>query len=472
MEQAFETRKVAIPYFVAAVALFLLQVTYGLIGVFQHMFPLWLRDTAFSFNVIRQTHVNLAIFWILLGIMGATFYILAEDTGTELHSPWLARAQFWLLVVAGIAAVVSPVFGYTEGREYLEAPRPVDWAIVAAAVLFTYNIFQTIRRKTRRDWRPTLTLLVAGLVGLAAVYLAGMIFFRNLVVDEYFRWWVVHLWVEGTWELIAGAIAGFFLIGMTGIDRSKVARLLYVEAALVLLTGILGTGHHYYWIGAPAFWLWVGGFFSALEPAPLAMMVWDTRKMIFDRTRQEANRVAWLFIVGSVVLNLIGAGMWGFAITLPQVNRFTHGTFLTPAHGHPALFGTYGLLILGVIYYALPEMRGIKRFHQGTGVAAFWLLIAGLAVMTGAMTVAGIVQSYLQPVMGLSFADVRPLLWPHKVAWAVGGIIFTAGAVVLAWDLYRLVTRRPGTPGPDERLPVNGKRREAEPEKALSRSRS
>lgn len=467
----FETRKIAIPYFVAAVILFLLQIVFGLIGAFQHVYPLWLRDTNFAFGVIRQIHVNLAIFWLLLGIMGATFYILAEDTGTELYSPRLAWIQFWLLVAAGVATVISSILGYSEGREYLEAPRPIDWIIVVAALLFTYNIFQTIRRKTRKEWRPTLTLLVAGLAGLTAVYLAGMIFFPNLVLDEYFRWWVVHLWVEGTWELIAGAIVGFFLIGMTGIDRSKVARLLYFEAALVLLTGILGTGHHYYWIGVPAFWLWVGGFFSALEPVPLSLMVWDTRKMLFERTREEANRVALLFIVGSVVLNLIGAGMMGFAITLPQVNRFTHGTFLTPAHGHPALFGTYGLLILGVIYYALPEMKGIKRFNQGPGVTSFWLLVIGLAVITGALTVAGVIQSYLQPVMGLSFRDVRPLLLPYKIAWAIGGIIFALGALVLALDLWRLV-RRPAVAGhPLESLQDNGKKAQADPEEALIRGR-
>jgi nitric oxide reductase subunit B len=125
---------------------------------------------------------------------------------------------------------------------------------------------------------------------------------------------VIHLWVEGAWELVTGAIMAFIMMRLTGVDRQVVEKWLYVEVGLFLFTGIVGTGHHYYWIGAPKYWLWFGGVFSALEPLPILLMVIDTMNHVRHRHTKIINPHTWTIAVGCAVFHMIGAGVWGFAI--------------------------------------------------------------------------------------------------------------------------------------------------------------
>ena len=149
-------------------------------------------------------------------------------------------------------------------------------------------------------------MLVIGLGALAFFYLFGMKFFANVALDQYFWWWVIHLWVEGAWELIAAALYALLLIRLFDFPRERAAKYVYLEAGLVLFTGILGTGHHYYWIGTPSYWLTVGGVFSALEPLPLLLMVFDALRI--DRARrgvEHPNRLARAWIIGGVTAGIV-----------------------------------------------------------------------------------------------------------------------------------------------------------------------
>lgn len=163
-------------------------------------------------------------------------------------------------------------------------------------------------------------------------------------------WYVVHIWVEGVWELVMASILAFMMLKLTGVDREVVEKWLYVIVALALFTGLLGTGHHYYWIGTPGYWQWIGSVFSSLEVAPFFAMVVFTFVMVWKGRREHhPNKAALLWALGCSTLAFFGAGVWGFMHTLASVNYYSHGTQITAAHGHLAFFGAYVSLNLAII---------------------------------------------------------------------------------------------------------------------------
>jgi len=156
-----------------------------------------------------------------------------------------------------VTAIVGFLFGWTQGRPLLEIPTELDFVVVIGALVFLFNVGMTMLKA--KNWTVIQGTLLGGLVFLALLYLFGMPFYRNLVIDWYYWWWVIHLWVEGAWELVTASIFAFVLMKLTGVDRQVVEKWVYVEIGLFLFTGLAGTGHHYYWIGAPKHWLWIGG---------------------------------------------------------------------------------------------------------------------------------------------------------------------------------------------------------------------
>jgi nitric oxide reductase subunit B len=219
--------------------------------------------------------------------------------------------------------------------------------------------------------------------------------------DKFYWWWVVHLWVEGVWELILGAILAFVLIKVTGVDREVIEKWLYVIIALTLITGIIGTGHHYFWIGTPEYWQWWGSVFSALEPIPFFMMTVFAFNMVNRRRREHPNKAATLWALGTGVMAFLGAGVWGFLHTLAPVNYYTHGSQVTAAHGHMAFYGAYAMVVMTMISYAMPMMRGREANSNKAQVVemwSFWLMTVAMVFITLFLTAAGILQVWLQRV--------------------------------------------------------------------------
>ena len=343
----YRSQKIAYWYFAVALILFTLQVVMGLWLAFSYSFtvPQWIVDN-FPFATARAMHTNLLVLWMLLGFMGGTYYIVPEETKSEIYSAKLAWFQLVALVVTGVVALVGFIFGWTQGRPLLEIPRPLDLVVVVGALVFLFNVGMTMYRAKR--WTAIQGTLLGGLLFLALLYLFGIPFYKNEVIDWYYWWWVIHLWVEGAWELVTAAIFAFVLMKLTGVDRQVVEKWLYVEIGLFLFTGIVGTGHHYYWIGAPKYWLWFGGIFSALEPLPILLMLIDTMSHVKKRQTEIKNPLTWTIAIGCAVMHMIGAGVWGFMHTLPQINYYTHGSQVTVSHGHLAFFGAYALLNITV----------------------------------------------------------------------------------------------------------------------------
>ncbi len=323
----FASQRVAYWYFLAALILFVLQLLVGLwiAGGYAFTYPQSVVD-ALPWGLTRAMHTNLLVLWMLLGFMGGTYYLVPEETEREIYSVPLAYLQLAAFLVTGVTALIGFAFGWTQGKPILEIPVALDWVVVIGALIFLFNVGMTVwkGRKT-----AVLGMLVGGLVFLALLYLFGMPFYRNLSTDWYYWWWVVHLWVEGAWELVTASILAFLLIKVTGVERRVIEKYLYIEAGLFMFSGIAGTGHHYYWLGAPRLWLWIGGIFSALEIVPIIAMVIDTFLHQRRAGRTTRNKVVWTFIVGTAVGHMVGAGLWGFAHTLPQINRFTHGSQIT-----------------------------------------------------------------------------------------------------------------------------------------------
>ncbi|WP_374403364.1 cbb3-type cytochrome c oxidase subunit I [Niveibacterium sp.] len=405
----YKSQAVAKPYFIAAIGLFVAQILFGLVMGLQYVVGDFLFP-AIPFNVARMVHTNALIVWLLMGFMGSAYYLVPEEAETELHSPKLALALFWIFLVAAALTVLgylmvpyatlAKITGNdllpTMGREFLEQPTITKIGIVVVALGFLFNLTMTFLkgRKTAIS-----SILLLGLWGLAVMFLFSFYNPDNLVKDKYYWWFVVHLWVEGVWELILGAILAFVLIKVTGVDREVIEKWLYVIITLTLISGILGTGHHFYWIGAPEYWQWIGSVFSALEPIPFFAMTVFAFNIVNKRRREHPNKAAVLWALGTSVMAFLGAGVWGFLHTLAPVNYYTHGTQITAAHGHMAFYGAYVMVVLTMISYAMPVIRGRAANSERSQVLemwSFWLMTIAMVFITLFLTAAGILQVYLQ----------------------------------------------------------------------------
>ena len=441
----YSSQSVAKLYFIAALGLFTGQIVFGITLGLQYLigdllFPL------IPFNIARMVHTNLLIVWLLFGFMGAAYYLVPEESETELHSPALAKALFWIFLVAGAAtilgylmvpyATLAEMTGNnllaTMGREFLEQPLPTKVGIVVVALGFLYNITMTVLKG--RKTAITLVLLM-GLWGLALMFLFSFVNPSNLVRDKMYWWFVVHLWVEGVWELILGAILAFVLVKTTGVDREVIDKWLYMIITFALVTGILGTGHHFYFIGLPGYWQWVGSVFSALEPIPFFMMTLFAFNMVQRRRREHPNQAAVLWAVGTAVMGFLGAGLWGFIHTLSPVNYYTHGSQITAAHGHLAFYGAYVLVVITMISYAMPILRGREANSvraQSWEMWSFWIMTISMGVMVLALTGAGILQVWLQrmPTEGaMPFMATQDQLRFFYWLRLYGGLGFLVGLV-------------------------------------------
>jgi len=430
----YQSQKIALWYFKTALLLFVLQVIMGLWLAVNYSFtvPQWIVDV-FPFSTARAIHTNLLVLWMLLGFMGGAYYIVPEETETEIFSPKLAWVQLVALVVTGVIALIGFVFGWTQGRPLLEIPRPLDIVVVVGALIFLFNIGITMFNA--RKWTVIQGTLLGGLLFLALLYLFGIPFYKNEVIDWYYWWWVIHLWVEGAWELVTGAIFAFILLKLTGVERQVVEKWLYVEIGLFLFTGIAGTGHHYYWIGAPKYWLWVGGVFSALEPLPILLMLIDTMNHVKHRQAQIKNPLTWTFAIGCATLHMIGAGVWGFMHTLPQINYYTHGSQVTVSHGHLAFFGAYALLNLTVFYYAIPKLKGIDVYDPARGKFGFWTMSTAMMLMGLSFGIAGVVQSYIERILGMGYMTAQSYMRLWMGVTFTLGLFFFTGVLVTVIDL-------------------------------------
>ena len=451
-------QKLALKYFTAAMVLFVAQIIFGLIAGMQFVNP-ELFYNVLDFNVNRTVHINAMIIWMLYGFIGSVYWLLEDESGTEVVGLKLGNLAFWVFTLAVTIVVLVFLFVQVgpgtmeslwlinEGREYIEAPRWADIGIVACVLVFFYNVAATFMKG---KWSGISGVLVLDLVALAGLYLCGMFYTTNISLDQYWWWWVIHMWVEATWEVLVGCIMAWGLMKTLGVSRRIVTTWLYIEVAMMFGSGILGIGHHYFWIGTPEYWWTIGGFFSALEPVPLVAMVVHS---VYDAGRhsfRSNNHPALAWLIAHAFGNFFGAGVWGFMHTLPQINLYTHGTQWSASHGHFAFFGAYATIIIAVIYIALQKSRGgvwMSEGMPGNGWKWKWslaLLNIGVIGMVMAMLVSGYEQSHIERAIGGStwagyFAAQTHVWFIQGMEWRmIFGWVTAAGTALLMWDLLTI----------------------------------
>ncbi|NPA46069.1 MAG: nitric-oxide reductase large subunit [Chlorobi bacterium] len=430
----YKSQKIAYWFWAFSMLVFTIQLTYGFFMGFARVGLDGLHQWI-PFNTAHTVHLNSLVVWLISGFMGAAYYIIPEETENELCCLKLAYVQLIALAVVAVAALVGYHVNYWEGRKFLEIPRPLDWLVALDVITFLFILLMTMlkgKRQTTTAW-----VLFGGLLGAALLYLPGMISFDSQILDSFFRWWVVHLWVEGVWELIMGAILAFLLIKLTGVDREVIEKWLYVIIGLTFLSGILGTGHHYYYIGVNKIWLIIGGIFSSLEPlAFLGMTLWALY-MYEKGEKRHPNKIAIYWTLNAAIVSFLGAGLLGLAHTLPQTNLYTHGTLVTAMHGHLAFWGAYASIVLAIMMYALPNLTGRKRYNKSISKWAFWLANVGIFTMVSAFAAAGIAQVYMERISGFDFGQVQKLLHPHFWVLITGATILSTGIILLLIDFIK-----------------------------------
>jgi len=449
----YSSQMVAKNYFIFALVLLAGEMLFGLILGTQYIAGDFLFPEI-PFNVARMVHTNLLIVLILFGFMGSAYYLVPEESERELWSPLLANIMFWIFAAAG----VSTILGYllvpyatlaeltynnllpTMGREFLEQPTITKIGIVVVALAFVLNIGMTILKGRKT---VITVVLLTGLIGLAVFFLFAFYVPDNLVLDKFFWWYVVHLWVEGVWELILGAILSFVLIKVTGVDREHIDKWLYLIIAMTLVSGIVGTGHHYFYIGAPSYWLWIGSIASAVEPLPFFLMILYAFTMAKQRRIDHDNKMALTWAKGTAVMAFLGAGVLGFLHTLAPVNFFTHGTQLTAAHGHLSFFGAYIMILFTIISYAMPILRGRPHGNcakaQAVERASFWMMVIGMLGVTSALVIAGTMQVFLQrlpDVDALSFMATQTEIVPVYMVRLAFGVMSVVGLFTYFYSFF------------------------------------
>jgi len=446
-------------------------------------------NTFLPFAFVRDVHLQAPIVWIGMSWIGAGLFLAPligkrEPKGQR----FLVNLIFWVLVIIVAGALIGDYLGVmgvvkqhwfwlgNQGLSYLELGRL--WQILFFVGLLVWSLVLL------RAFLPTLASLVKegrsflslfriehllwySTLGVAVIYAFGMIPLGapnpSFTITDFWRWWVVHLWVEWAFELFTAAVTGYFLMALGLVSRQLVERAVLFEWILILVSGILGTGHHMYWAGeSGSLWIGVGSMFSFLEVLPLFLLVIeaiDQRRHIAERVAFP-YRLAYLYILGSAFWNFVGAGVFGGGtLNAPLANYYEHGTFLTLNHAHTAMFGAFGLLALGLIYMVLRYLHGNQPWSDRPGVWAFWLYNAGL-VMWIVLNFFPIGWPQLEAVYTHGYAYARSLKFYETTnfwQWMrmPGDIVFAAGALLMAWDfLAKLRAQRGIQPTSSPKIPA------------------
>lgn len=370
-------------YFLAVMGLFLLQLMQGGLlahytvhpGSFYGISPI---SDNIPYNWPKSWHLQLAIFWIATAWVGAALY-LAPIAGRRepRHQGLLVDILFVAVVVVIVGALTGTVLGIKglggkawfwiahQGWEFLELGRLWQILLFAGLIIWLWIVARAVRPNFGRgqDAWGVVPFYTYSAIAIVSFFAFGLLYTPNthLTIADFWRWWVVHTWVEGIFEFFAAAAIAYVVTVLGLAPKQKALRAAYLTASLAMFSGIIGVGHHYYWFGDPDLWLALGGVISTMEPVPIVLLLLKvTLDSRHSPAAQESFPHKWplMFMGASAGWAFLGAGVFGFIITTPMINYYEHSTYLTMNHGHTALFGTYGMLAIGLMLFAL---RGLVK---------------------------------------------------------------------------------------------------------------
>lgn len=419
------------------------------------------------YAVTRTWHVQTGVFWIATAFLAAGLFLAPavggrEPKGQALGVGALLAALFlvvggsltgeWLSVKQRLSQDVSFWWGH-QGYEYVDLGRAWQIALWGGLFLWLFLMLRALAPALRqRDTSRTITLLFAGATAaIGLFYGAGLLFGArtHLSVMEYWRWWVVHLWVEGFMEVFATAAIAFIFAKMGLVRPASAGRAALFSTCIFLVAGIPGTFHHLYFSGTPVSIMAIGSSFSALEVVPLVFVgyeAWQTLKTQSFAPWMRRYRWPVRFFVGTAFWNFVGAGVFGFLINPPIALYYMQGLNTTPVHGHTALFGVYGLLAMGLMLVVLRHARSRAPWKEGALKFSFWAMNIGLGLMVLlSLLPIGLAQTWASVDVGLWYARSaeflqQPALETLRWLRIVGDTIFLAGAFAFAWFVIGLFT--------------------------------
>ena len=477
-------------YFLVVAALLLVQILAGTIMAHSYYdrasFYGYDINRLLPFNFLRDVHIQAPIVWIGLSWIGAALFLApAIAGGREAKGQhWLVELLFWvtLLVVAG--ALVGDYLGImgaidrgwfwfgNQGLSYIQLGRFWQIGFFIGLAFWSLLVMRALWPSAALWWRAAGQfwsgrirlehLIWASTINIAVLYVFGMIpltgIEKSFTLTDFWRWWVVHLWVEQSFEFFAASMSAYLLMAVGLVSRKLAERATYFEIILIFLGGVIGTGHHLYWAGGPSMWVPMGSMFSFIEVLPLVLLIIEAinHYRLIEAHREFKYRLAYAYVIGAAFWNFVGAGVFGGGtLNAPLVNYYEHGTFLTLNHAHTALFGAFGELAIGLVYFCLRYIHADRpAFGEKLGLWAFWLYNGGL-VLWILLNFFPIGWSQLDAVYehGLAYARSNDF-YNTTLFWQwmrlPGDVVFAIGALLMAWDF--IVKLRPLYPPAVDRL--------------------
>ncbi len=457
---ATPSQKVSSLFFGVAMALFLVQIIMGMVtahyaveGDSFYGVPI---QQFLPYAASRTWHLQLAVFWIATCWLAAGLYFgprfgKQEPKGQAWGNGGLLIALTvvvvgsligsWASVQGFLTGDASFLFGH-QGYEYVELGRVWQVLLLGGMVFWLWLMYRALQPALKSDGNRTGLnhFFLYSAITIPLFYAAGLMYTNHthLSVAEYWRWWVVHLWVEGFFEVFATVAIAYLCSELGFLKKSSALRATYLTAILYLGSGVIGTLHHLYFAGTPSFIAAMGSVASALEVVPLTLIGFEVVKTL--RLSQEAEgfyRWPLRFFLATCFWNLVGAGVFGFLINPPIVLYYSQGLNTTPIHAHSALFGVYGSLALALMLFALREIVPERAWNEKLLRFSFWSLNGGLVIMM----VFGLIPNGFYQLMqsvnhGTWYARSAEVLGSPWMQWTVwlripGDIVFSLGAIAI-----------------------------------------
>jgi nitric oxide reductase subunit B len=463
------SQRSVIKYFWVVTGLMLLQIIMGVItahyGVEGNGFYGFQLSRILPYPVTRTWHLQLGIFWIATAWLASGLYIGPAVSGVEPKGQRLgvnilflallivvlgSMAGEWLSIMNKMPEKYWFLFGHS-GYEYIDLGRFFQAALFIGLLLWLFLMTRAILPALKRkdEQRQILTLFLISTIAIALFYAAALMYGKhtNLSIAEYWRWWVVHLWVEGFFEVFATVVIAFLFARLKLVSLKTAGQATVLASTIFLSGGIIGTLHHLYFSGTPIMVLALGSVFSALEVVPLIFVGFEAWENIrLSRSKEWVKKYKWpiYYFVAVAFWNMVGAGLFGFMINPPIALYYMQGLNTTPVHGHAALFGVYGMLGIGLMLFTLRASKPDIEWNEKLLKFSFWAINFGLfAMVTFSLLPVGLMQTWASVKYGYWYARSAQFLQSgvmNNLRWSrvFGDTIFTVGIVVLVYFIFNL----------------------------------
>ncbi len=482
------SQRKAVKFFIVVVGLLFLQLNVG--GLMAHytvhpssFYGLDFIPKIFVYNWAKSWHLQTAIFWIAVAWVGSALYVGPIAGGREPRKQGLlVDLLFGAVVLVAVGALTGTALGVKglagkawfwighQGWEFLELGRLWQVLLFVGLVMWLVLVVRGVKPHLARgrDRWGTVPFYTYSAIAVVSFFAFGLFYSprTHITIADFWRWWVVHTWVEGIFEFFAAAAMAYVVTALGLAPRTKALRAAYLTACLAMFSGIIGVGHHYYWFGDPDLWIALGGVISTMEPVPILLLV---VKVALEAKGSPALREAYpykwplMFLGASSVWAFLGAGVFGFIITTPVINYYEHSTYLTMNHGHGALFGTYGMLAIGLMLFALRGLVRPEKWSNGLLKVAFLATNVGLLAMTVlTLLPVGLMQARAAYLHGLWYAR-SPAFYDEPWIKFIGqwriipDLIIITGVIALVIFVARAaVSLKPATVRDGEALVIPG----------------